>query len=105
MTTSDPFETIKKAFLIGLGATAVTVEKAQALADELIARGEMTQKDASSFTEDLRNRAVKEKDLFESKVKENVDDYLKTAVKNLGFITREEFDAYKASQQTPSSDY
>lgn len=96
MTEKDPLEMLKKAFLIGLGATAVTVEKAQELANELVARGEMTQKEATTFSEDLKTRAVKEKEQFEAKMKESVDSYMKTAAKNLGLVTREEYDAMKA---------
>lgn len=97
--SKDPFEMWKKAFLIGLGATAVTVEKVQELVNELVERGEMTQKDAKSFSEDLKNRAMKEKEQFEAKMKETVDASIKSAVKNLGLVTREEFDALKAQVQ------
>ncbi len=96
MAEKDPFEMWKKAFLIGIGATAVTVEKIQDLANELVERGEMTQKDAMGFTEDLKNRAVKEKEQFESKVRDSVETYTKAAVKNLGLVTREEYDSLKA---------
>lgn len=95
MTEKDPFELWKKAFLIGLGATAVTMEKVQELANELVERGEMTQKDAKHFTDDLKERAMKEKEQFEAKVKETTDAYVKTAVKGLGLVSREEFDSLK----------
>ncbi len=96
MTEKDPFELMKKAFLIGLGATAVTMDKAQELADELVKRGEMTQKDAKGFTEDLKERAVKEKEQFETKMREQMDEYMKKAASKFGFVTREEFDELKA---------
>lgn len=95
MTEKDPFELWKKAFLIGLGATAVTIEKVQDLANEFVERGEMTQKEAINFSEDLKNRAIKEKEQFESKVKESVDSYVKAAVKNLGLATKEDLDKLK----------
>src|SRR5262245_2345212 len=86
MTDKDPFELWKKAFLIGLGATAVTVEKIQEFANELVERGEMTQKEAMSFTEDLRNRATKEKDQFETRMRDSMDAYFKMAAKNMGLV-------------------
>lgn len=95
MTQKDPFELWKKAFLIGLGATAVTMERIQELVNELVERGEMSQKEAKTFAEDLKNRAMKEKEQFESKIKDSVDTYVKQAVKSMGLVTREEFDALK----------
>ncbi len=95
MTEKDPFELWKKAFLIGLGATAVTMEKVQELANELVERGEMSQNDAKHFSEDLKNRAMKEKEQFESKVKETVDSYMKATVKNLGLVSRDEWESLK----------
>lgn len=96
MTSKDPMEMWKKAFLVGLGATAATMEKVQELANELVERGEMTQKEAMGFTEDLKKKASKEKDVFETKVKETVDSYMKTAIKNLGLVSREDYDKLKA---------
>jgi polyhydroxyalkanoate synthesis regulator phasin len=95
MKDTDPFELWKKAVLIGLGATAVTMERIQELANELVERGEMSQKDAKSFADDLKTRAMKEKDQFESKMKDTVDTYMQSAVKSMGLVTREEFEALK----------
>jgi polyhydroxyalkanoate synthesis regulator phasin len=103
MTEKDPFELWKKAFLIGLGATAVTMEKVQELANELVERGELTQKDARGFSEDLKNRALKEKELFETKIKESVDGYMKAAVRNFGLVTREEWEELKAQVDSQKS--
>ncbi len=91
----EPFELWKKAFLVGLGATAVTVEKIQELANELVERGEMTQKDAKSFSEDLKERAMKEKEQLEKKVKDTVETQLSSAVKSLGLVTKADFDKLK----------
>jgi polyhydroxyalkanoate synthesis regulator phasin len=96
MTEKDPFEMWKKAFLIGLGATAVTMERVQELANELVERGEITQKEAMSFTEDLRSKAIKEKEQFETKVKDSVDTYIRSAVKNMGLVTKEDLEELKA---------
>ena len=103
MTEKDPFELWKKAFLIGLGATAVTMEKIQELAEELVERGEMSQKEAVKFSEDLKNKAMKEKEQFESKVKDTVDAYVKSTAKSLGFVSREEFETLKAQMEKMQS--
>ena len=89
-------ESLKKAFLIGLGATVLTAEKVKELMDELVERGEMSQQDAKNFGEDLRTRAIKEKEQFEGRVKEQVDTYLKKAIDSLGLVTRAELDALHA---------
>lgn len=96
MTEKDPFELWKKTFLIGLGATAATVEKFQEIANELVERGEMTQKEAKNFSEEIRNRAMKEKEQFDARIKETVDSYVKTAVKGLGLATREDLETLRA---------
>jgi polyhydroxyalkanoate synthesis regulator phasin len=91
----NTIESLKKAFLIGLGATVMTAEKIQELMDELVKKGELSQQDAKAFTEDLRNRAVQEKEQFESRVKEQVDTYVKKAVDSLGLVSREEFEGFR----------
>jgi polyhydroxyalkanoate synthesis regulator phasin len=95
-TVNQTVESLKKAFLIGLGATVLTAEKVRELADELVARGEMSQKDAQQFGEDLKTRAIREKEQFESRVKEQVDSYLKKAVDSLGLVTKADLDALRA---------
>jgi polyhydroxyalkanoate synthesis regulator phasin len=89
-------EALKKAFLIGVGATVVTAEKVKELVDELVERGELSQNEAKSFSEDLKTRALKEKEQFESRVKETVDTYVKKAMESLGVVSRQEFEALKA---------
>ncbi len=92
MPGTDPFELWKKAFLVGLGATAMTVEKVQEFVNEMVERGEMTQKEAMSFSEDLKNRAMKEKEAVETKLHDIVDAQLKAAIKRLGLVTKEDLE-------------
>jgi polyhydroxyalkanoate synthesis regulator phasin len=96
MAMGNPRESIKKAFLIGLGATVMTAEKVKELMDELVERGELSQQDAKSFGEDLKNRAVKEKAQFETRVRDTVDTYMKKAIESLGLVTRTELEALRA---------
>jgi polyhydroxyalkanoate synthesis regulator phasin len=96
MDTKDMTELWKKAFLVGLGATALTVEKIQEFVNEMVDRGEMSRSDASSFADDLKQRAIKEKEQLEARIKDMVDQSVKATIKGLGLVTREEFEAFKA---------
>lgn len=91
----NTMESLKKAFLIGLGATVMTAEKVKELMDEMVERGELSHQEAKSFGEDLKARAVKEKEQFEGRVKETVETYIKKTVDSLGLVTREEFEALR----------
>ena len=88
-------ETIKKAFLVGLGATVLTAEKVKELIDELVERGEISQQDAMGFAEDLKHRAVKEREQFEHQVKDQVESTLKKTLDSLGLVTKKDLDALK----------
>jgi polyhydroxyalkanoate synthesis regulator phasin len=89
-------ELLKKVFLIGVGATVVTAEKVKEVVDELVEKGELSQTEGKSFAEDLKARAVKEKESFEAKVKETVEQYTHKAIESLGLVKRDEFEALKA---------
>lgn len=89
-------DVLKKVFLIGVGATVVTAEKIKEVVDELVEKGELSQQEGKSFAEDLKTRAVKEKEHFESRVKDTVEQYVHKAIDSLGLVKRDEFDALKA---------
>lgn len=93
MTTTKNI--LEKVFLIGLGATVTTAEKVKEVVDELVERGELSQQEGKSFAEDLKAKAVKEKDQFETKVKETVEQYTHKAIESLGLVKRDELDALK----------
>lgn len=80
----------KKAFLIGLGATALTVEKLQELANEMVVKGEMSQKEAKTFKDGLKTKMKEEKAMWEGKLKETVENALHTAIKSLGLVTKDD---------------
>jgi polyhydroxyalkanoate synthesis regulator phasin len=66
------FDILKKTYLAGLGLALLTKEKTEELVDELIAKGEVAEKDRRKVTEDLLNRAKEEQQKFSQAVKENV---------------------------------
>jgi polyhydroxyalkanoate synthesis regulator phasin len=95
MTMIATLEMVKKAFLVGLGATVLTAEKVKELIDELVERGEINQQEAKGFAEDLKTRAVKEREQFEHQVKEQVDSTLKKTLDSLGLVTKKDLDALR----------
>jgi polyhydroxyalkanoate synthesis regulator phasin len=93
--TGNTLDSLKKAFLIGLGATVTTAEKIKDWADELVAKGELTPKEAKAFTDELRDRVKKEKTQIEAKTREAIDIYSKKLMDSLGLVTRDEFETLK----------
>ena len=63
---------LKKTYLAGLGLTLLTKEKTEELVDELIAKGEVAEKDRKKVTEDLLSREKEEQQRFSQAVKDNV---------------------------------
>lgn len=53
-------EDLKKIFLAGLGAAAISAEKSKQIVDELVKRGELTLEQGKILNEELR-RNIKEK--------------------------------------------
>jgi len=49
----DMFEDIKKALLIGVGSTAIAVDKAVEQVDKLVSRGKLTVSEGKKLTEEL----------------------------------------------------
>lgn len=66
------FDILKKTYLAGLGLALLTKEKTEELVDELVAKGEVAEKDRKKVTEDLLSRAREEQQKFSQAVKENV---------------------------------
>ena len=50
-------EGIKKIFLAGVGAVAVTGEKSKDLIDKLVVKGELTVEEGKKLTEELKKKA------------------------------------------------
>lgn len=61
---------IRKSLLLGLGAAALTKERAEALIDELVRKGELSQKDRPEALEELLDWAEEEERSLQQKVKE-----------------------------------
>ena len=96
-TVTTSVESLKKAFLIGVGASVVTAEKigdfVRDVVDDLVARGEMTSVDAKKLSEDLKKRAVnvqKQAKKEGGSLQKNVESAVKSAVRSLGLATQDD---------------
>ena len=54
----DLGEGLKKVFLAGVGAVALTAEKSKQIADQLVAKGELTVEQGKVLNEDLKRKAT-----------------------------------------------
>lgn len=82
---------IEKGFFLGLGALALTREKAEQLVNELIEKGKLSREDSVKVIDDLMSRAENEKKALE----ERIDKALDSAVGRLGLATAKDIDQLK----------
>ncbi len=68
---------IKKGVLAGLGLVSLTREKAEAFIDELVKRGELSEKERKQSVDELVERSKEVKNDLYKKVEKMVDDILK----------------------------
>jgi polyhydroxyalkanoate synthesis regulator phasin len=61
-------ESLRKMALLGMGIAALTREKAEQLADELVKKGEITEDESSEFIKDLMKRSEQQKNELEKKI-------------------------------------
>jgi polyhydroxyalkanoate synthesis regulator phasin len=88
-------EMIKKIFLVGVGASVLTAEKAKALVDELVEKGEVSKQDAGTFLDDLKERGIKERQQLEDNLKAQVETHVKNAMDKLGVVSKKDLDALR----------
>ncbi len=82
---------LKKVFLAGLGAMAVSIEKSKELIDELVEKGELTIEQGKVLNEELKHN-----------VKESMEEAKKTKkdqIKDLEKMSAEELDALEQKIQ------
>ena len=89
-TVTTSVESLKKAFLIGVGASVVTAEKigdfVRDVVDDLVARGEMTSVDLKKRAVNVQKQAKKEG----GSLQKNVESAVKSAVRSLGLATQDD---------------
>jgi polyhydroxyalkanoate synthesis regulator phasin len=89
---------IKKGALLGLGFIAFTREKAEALADELIRRGEAEETKRSQTVDELLKKAKE----FENDVEARIQRQVEAALVKLGIPTKKDLDELKKEVQALS---
>ncbi len=81
----------KKVIYFGLGLAAVTKEKVEEIAADLVKRGELQSQEAGDFKEKLMEKIEKEKKELEELIKKQV----KAVADDLGFVTKDEIKKLK----------
>jgi len=85
-------DTLRKLLLAGLGALDMTEEKAKAFFADLVARGELSEKDAKEVIASWSKRAAEQRDHLQKDVEQAVHG----ALGKMGFARQAEIDALKA---------
>jgi polyhydroxyalkanoate synthesis regulator phasin len=80
-------DTIKRATYLGLGALSLTKDKAEAIADDLVKRGEMKAKDRGKMVEQLLKEGKTQKGMIEAKVSAVVQK----TMADMGLPTQKDF--------------
>ena len=85
------FKFIKKTMLVGAGLAAMTREKIEGTIDELVKKGELSEKEGKELVDELVEKSRKYKKDLEGRVEKIVAD----TVKKLNIPTRDELTALK----------
>ncbi len=99
-------DTFKKAMYFGLGALSFTKEKAESIAEDLVKRGEMKDKDRARMVEQL----LKEGETQKRVVEEKVSSLVQKTLTDMGLPTQQDFksivkrlDGIEKAIRTPNS--
>ncbi len=85
-------EALRQLLLAGLGTLDLTEEKARALFNDLVARGEMSEKEARELITGWTKKAGEQRLKFQQQIEEGVHK----AVDSVGLVRRAELDALAA---------
>ncbi|MBL7075295.1 phasin family protein [candidate division KSB1 bacterium] len=83
------FELLKKGVLLGMGAVTLTREKAGALVDELIKKGELAREERSTAIDEFLKKAEEAEKVLAGKISAEIEK----AVAKLGLPTKKDFEA------------
>jgi poly(hydroxyalkanoate) granule-associated protein len=85
-------DALRKLLLAGLGTLDLTEEKAKAVFNDLVARGEMSEKDAKELVSSWTKRAAEQR----GRLQEDIEQGVQRALSAMGIARRAEVDALKA---------
>ena len=80
------FELFKKSVLLGMGAVTLTREKAEALVDELIKKGELAREERTTAIDEFLKKAEEEEKVLRGKISAEIEK----AVTKLGLPTKKD---------------
>ena len=72
-------ESLRKLMYIGLGAAAISRDKAKQTIDEMVSRGEVSSDEGRKLYDDIMNRAEEEARSLNDRIKSQVRQYLTDA--------------------------
>lgn len=72
-------DVIKKLLMAGLGVAALTEEKVSKVVDELVKKGEISEKEGEGAVKSILNHVDDNKKFVEEKIQEHMDKFLKKA--------------------------
>jgi polyhydroxyalkanoate synthesis regulator phasin len=85
-------EPLRKLLLAGLGTVDLTEEKLKAIFDDLVARGEVSEKDAKELISGWAKRAGEQR----TKIQQQVDETVRRALEKMGLSHRADLDKLEA---------
>jgi polyhydroxyalkanoate synthesis regulator phasin len=83
---------LRKLLLAGLGTLELTEEKARAIFKDLVARGEMSEKEAREMLANWTKKAGEQRD----KLQVQIDEGVRKTLDSIGLVRRAELDALAA---------
>jgi len=68
---------MKKAVLVGAGLAVMTTEKLKELTEELVRKGDLSEKEAREALEELKERSLQARKEWEQKIADAVEDFMR----------------------------
>jgi polyhydroxyalkanoate synthesis regulator phasin len=85
-------DALRKLLLAGLGTLDLTEEKAKAIFNDLVARGEMSKKDARELVQGWAKRAAEQR----TRLQQDVDEAVSRAMNVMGLAKKSEVETLNA---------
>jgi poly(hydroxyalkanoate) granule-associated protein len=85
-------DALRKLLLAGLGTLDLTEEKAKAIFNDLVARGEMSEKDARELVQGWAKRAAEQR----TRLQQDVDEAVSRAMNVMGLAKKSEVETLNA---------
>ena len=85
-------DALRKLLLAGLGTIDLTEEKAKAVFNDLVARGELSEKDAKELISSWTKRAAEQR----GRLQQDIEQGVQRALSAMGIARRADVDALKA---------